>query len=311
MIARLITAFVVLVLGSAAFAQDMQRDDLAGRLHITALNNEFVADTARRFGLTATEVLAANWEINPFEPQTRERVVMPTAHLLPAGSRDGIVINLAEYRLYYFKDGALRLSAPVGFGAEGLETPRGETTIVRKQKAPVWHPTASTREDFPDLPSAVPPGPDNPLGSHALYLGWPTYLIHGTIDDYGIGRRYTRGCIRLFPEDIEALFNLVEVGTPVRVIDEPVKLGWHQGELFIEAHPDFEQLEELRLKLSFEAKSSESIDNEIRTEAGHRASDIDWFVVRSVLARRSGIPTQITAPISHPINITQSALGSS
>src|SRR5262249_50817469 len=155
--------------------------------------------------------------------------LLPTAHLLPDAKREGIVVNLAEYRLYYFKDGQVVMTAPIAHGEEGHNTPLGETTIVRKKKDPTWIPTASAREDFPGLAAVVPPGPNNPLGGRALYLNWPTYIIHGAYDPYAIGRRLTRGCVRLYEVDIEKLFDLAPVGTKVTVVDQPVKLGWHEN----------------------------------------------------------------------------------
>src|SRR5690606_29607209 len=154
----------------------------------------------------------------------------------PDAPRDGIVVNLAELRFYYFRrKGEPRfLTRPIGIGREGFTTPLGQTTVVRKAKDPVWRPTAATRADRPDLPAAVPPGPDNPMGAYALYLGWPTYAMHGTNQPWGVGRRVSRGCIRLYPEDIEALYPLVPVGTRVTVVDQPLKVGWHMGELYLE-----------------------------------------------------------------------------
>ncbi len=292
-----------------AQAQTPLRDDLTGRLRLAALDHELVSDLARRHDLSTLEVLAANWGLDPWEPQTRERILLPTAHLLPNGRREGILINRAEYRLYYFKEGRLVLTAPIGTGHEGYETPLGETTVVRKQKDPTWFPTPATRAGVPDLPSVVPPGPENPLGAYALYLGWPTYLIHGTNDVYGVGRRFTRGCVRLFEDDIEALFNAAPVGTPVTVIDQPVKLGWHEDELFIEAYPDFAQLEELRIKLSFTVNQAERIDPWIMSAAGARAKDLDWSKIRSALERRSGEPVQITGTRTHPVDIVAHDLG--
>jgi len=310
----LLSSALLLVLACAALpvpaaAQSVSPDDLAGRLRVVDLDHELVQDLARRHDLSALELLAANWGLELFEPQTRTGVVMPTANLLPDAAREGIVVNRAEYRLYYFKEGRLVLTAPIAIGEESHETPLGTATVLRKKAGPTWFPTASTRSDFPDLPDAVPPGPNNPLGSHALYLDWPTYLIHGAIDEYAIGRRLTRGCVRLYEEDITRLFEVVPVGTPVTIIDQPVKLGWHEQELFLEAYPDFEQLEELRTSFSFTAKPPEHLEARITAMAGERAKDVDWGAVQAILQRRSGMPVQITAPRTHPVNITDPGVG--
>jgi L,D-transpeptidase ErfK/SrfK len=290
-------------------AQSPQLDDLTGHLREVPLDHETVADLAQRHDLSTLSVLAVNWGLDMFEPQTRDRILLPTAHLIPDAKREGVVVNLAEYRLYYFKDGQVAMTAPVAHGEEGHNTPLGETTILRKKKDPVWTPTASTRDDFPGLPSVVPPGPDNPLGGYAFYLKWPTYLIHGAIDPYAIGRRLTRGCVRLYEADIERLFNLVPVGTSVTVVDQPVKLGWHENELFLEAQPSFDQFEELRLTQAFTTSGGENLDSWITAKAGGRVADLDWGMVRATLARRNGVPTQITNPRSHPVSIIDNNLG--
>ena len=108
--------------------------------------------------------------------------------------RFGIVINLGEQRLYYYPRPGEVLTYPIGVSRDGYETPLGTTHVTRKKENPTWWPTRSAREEDPTLDKVVPPGPDNPLGTHALYLGWPAYLIHGTNEPFGIGRRVSRGC---------------------------------------------------------------------------------------------------------------------
>ena len=302
---------ILLAFASSATAQEApaQGDDLAGRLRVVPLNDELLSDLAVRNDLGTLQVLAANWGVNPYINQTREGLVLPTAQILPPGPREGIVINRAEYRLYYFQHGQLAFTAPVAVGEDNHETPLGQTAVMRKQKDPVWHPTAGTLEDFPGTESSVPPGPENPLGTRALYLKWPTYLIHGAADDFAIGRRLTRGCVRLYAHDIERLFDMVPVGTPVSIIDQPIKLGWHDDELFVEAEPSFDQLEELRLSFSFTTKPTEDISSWITTTAGPRAQDLDWPTISQALARRSGIPTQITRVLVHPVEIGDHGAG--
>lgn len=195
-------------------------------------------EVARRFGLGYVEMMAANPTLDPWLPGEGTKVSLPTRHLLPDAPRKGIVVNLGDMRLYHFhSDGTVR-SYPIGIGRQGAHTPLGHTTITLKREAPTWIPPASIRKEKPDLPAAIGPGPNNPLGDYALNLGWPSYVIHGTNRPYGIGRRVSHGCIRLYPEDIQDLFENVEVGTPVTVVDQPVKLGWWQGALYLEVHPD-------------------------------------------------------------------------
>src|SRR5206468_9160127 len=125
----------------------------------------------------------------------------------------------------------------IGVGRDGFELKFGKTRIVRKTEQPTWYPTESTLRDKPWVGKVVPPGPDNPLGDYAMYLGWPTYLIHGTNDARGVGRHSSRGCIRLYPNDIADLYARAPLGTRVRVVDEPVKVGWIGGELYLEVNP--------------------------------------------------------------------------
>ncbi|MCB1835881.1 MAG: L,D-transpeptidase family protein, partial [Geminicoccaceae bacterium] len=224
-------------------------------------------------------------------------VVLPTAHLLPEVDRRGIVINLAELRLYHFRGDVIETHA-IGVGREGFGTPVGATSVIRKTEKPTWRPTSDTRADRPELPAVVPPGPDNPLGEHAIYLGWPTYLIHGTNKPFGVGRRVSRGCIRMYPASVADLFAKVTPDTPVRVVNEPIKLGWSDGELYLEAHPDTDQLEELEATYSFSLKPPPDIRARIVAKAGDAAARINWDVVESELIERRGVPVQVTRPAS-------------
>ena len=286
---------------AAAAAQS--EDDLVGRLKVISLNNEKLEPIARANDLSTLAVVAANWGLSQFWAETRDEVILPSAHLLPAGLRNGVLVNLAEFRLYYFKGGALVQTAPVGIGVAGLETPLGSTSVVRKMANPTWTPTPEARADHPDWPKVIPPGPDNPMGLFALYLGWRYIAIHGNQDQFGIGRPYTRGCIRLLPEDIEPLFKVVPIGTQVEVVKQPVKLGWHESELFLEAEPDSAQFDELNTEGKFTEKPAEDLTGWITAAAGDRAHDVDWPTVTAALERRNGIPTQITNVTTHPIDI--------
>lgn len=306
--ARLAALLLVLTVdgvgATPGFAQSQSaRDDLVGRLRIVALDNQKLSDVARANDVATPNAAAANWGLSEFFPETREKVLMPRAHLLPEGLRDGILINRSEFRLYYIKGGVVLFTAPIGLGDVGLETPTGTTKVVRKKENPSWIPTPEARAAHPELPAVWPPGPDNPMGLFAMYLGWTYYAIHGNEDAFGIGRQSTRGCIRLFPEDIEPLFKMVPVGTAVQVIDAPVKLGWHEGELFLEAQADEAQRQELAVKGSFTPKPAPDLKGWITGLAGARAHDIDWQAVNDALTRRSGVPVQITSLATHPVDI--------
>ena len=223
---------------------------------------------------------------------------MPTAHLLPDAERRGIVINKAELRLYLFRDGGAVETHAIGVGRDGYDTPLGRTTIVRKTADPSWRPTAGTRADHPDLPAVVGPGPDNPLGAYALYLGWPTYLIHGTNAPFGVGRRASRGCIRMYPQTIAHLFDTLPTGTPVTVVDQPVKVGRARGEVYVEIHPDSDQLDELEATYRFRPHPAEAARTMLQERAGADLPRIDWDVVEAEMAARRGIPVQVTRPAS-------------
>ncbi len=220
--------------------------DLVGEVRtVTARAEDTLLDIARRQDLGYNEIVAANPGLDPWLPGEGARVLIPSRYILPSAPREGIVINLAEMRLYYYpppqRDGkGVVMTFPIGIGQAGWATPLGETRIVGKKRNPAWTVPASIRAASAaagePLPPVVPPGPDNPLGSYALRLGMPGYLIHGTNKPFGVGRRVSHGCIRLYPEDIEVLFAEVSQGTPVRIVDQPYKLGRADGRLYLEAH---------------------------------------------------------------------------
>jgi L,D-transpeptidase ErfK/SrfK len=257
---------------------------------------ETLLDLTRPNDLGYVELVAANPGVDPWLPAEGSTVILPTAHLLPGGKHEGIVINLAEQRLYYFdatEDGET-LSFPIGVSREGWETPLGETRVVRKRVAPTWYPTASARREDPTLGRSVGPGPDNPLGTHALYLDWPTYLIHGTNEPDGVGRRVSRGCIRLYPEDIIRLFEAAPIDTPVRVIHDPVKLARVGDDIFLEVHPTIDEMKKLEEDALLDEIEPEDLRARIQATAGDTPLRIDWGLAYQTAAQRRGIPVRIT-----------------
>jgi L,D-transpeptidase ErfK/SrfK len=226
--------------------------DIFGKIETTyASREETLLDIARRYGIGQDEMLLANPHVNRWLPQDDAEVILPLRFIIPQAERTGLVINLPEMRLYYFpKPGKGQkpevITHPISIGRMDWNTPLGGTSIVRKQKDPTWYPPESLKEKAiaeggPPLPDVVPPGPDNPLGRYALYLAIPSYLIHSTNKPFGVGMRVTHGCIRMYPEDIERLFELIPVGTPVQLVNQPIKLGWLGNHLFIELHPPLEE----------------------------------------------------------------------
>lgn len=220
---------------------------LVGRRRIAVTRaGETLLDVARRYDVGHWDMVLANPEVDVLLPGTDRPVVIPSRFLLPDAPREGIVVNVPELRLYYYPpapgDGPPQVvTHPVGIGRQDWSTPLGLTRIVEKIPEPAWYPPPSIRAEAAargeTLPGVVLPGPDNPLGDHALILDIPGYLLHGTNRPDGIGMRVSRGCIRLFPEDIEALFPRVPRGTPVRLVSQPYKLAWEDGRLWLELHP--------------------------------------------------------------------------
>lgn len=227
-----------------------------------------LSDLAREYGLGYDEIVAANPDVDPWLPGDHTPVLLPTQYVIPDVPREGIVLNIASKRLFYFPQAAEGetqkvMTYPIGIGRVGWETPLGATEVVSKATDPHWYVPASVRREHAELgnplPSVVPPGPDNPLGAFVLKLEMPGYLIHGTNQPYGVGMRVSHGCVRLYPENIELLFSLVEVGEPVEIINEPFLLGHLNGELYFEAHDPLEDdtdLPEERLALLLEQSSA-------------------------------------------------------
>lgn len=203
--------------------------------------NESLIELARKYGLGYHEIVAANPGIDAFVPGEGKSVSIPTTWILPdMAAYDGIVINLSEMRLYFFskQSAGIVRTFPIGIGSEGNETPVGVFAIVEKKEKPAWYVPESIRKEKPELPAVVPPGPNNPLGSHALRLSARSILIHGTNRPYAVGRKASHGCIRMYPEDIPKLFQIVPNGTRVAIIRQPVKVGAMDDQVFLEVHKD-------------------------------------------------------------------------
>ncbi len=279
----------------------------------TAQEDDTFADIGERFDVGFVPLRAANPDLDPWVPGAGKEIRIPTQSLVPDGAHNGILINLAEMRLYYFKSGP---TAPpevmaIGVGREGLDTPRGQTKIMRKVVGPTWHPTPRMLEEDPTLPLSVPAGEDNPLGTHAMYLDWPAYLIHGTNKSWGIGRRTSSGCIRLYPKQIKELFGMVPIGTPVSVVYQPIKLNWEGNDLWLEAHPERDQADQIEMDYPMQTIVPADILSRVQTMADD--AEIDWAMVDQQLRARNGLPVMIgrrknapiaqTEPTITPINV--------
>ncbi len=257
----------------------------------TQYEDTFVA-IGRIYGLGFREMVDANPGVHPWVPGDGTEITLPLSFILPREEREAIVLNLAEFRLYHFlpEKNTVR-SYGVGIGREGWQTPETETRVTSVVAGPSWTPPASIRREHAEmgdiLPAVVPPGPDNPLGKYAVRLSLPSYLFHGSNKIVGVGMRVSHGCIRLYDGDIEELAHSVSPGTPVRIINEPVKAGWLKGRLYLEVHP---QLEEDQGKpLDIEG----IIEVALAHQPQHRIA-VDWEKVTLIAEEKRGIPTDIT-----------------
>lgn len=285
-------------------------NDVIGAVtYATARADDTLLDIARRHGLGYEDIVRANPTTDVWLPGEGATVVLPTRYILPPGERRGIVLNLAEYRLYYFPvpakgEAPVVMTYPISIGRMDWETPLGMTRVVSKVRNPSWYPPDSVRAehlaDGNPLPRIVPAGPENPLGSFAMRLGLPGYLIHGTNRPSGVGMRVTHGCIRMFPEDIEYLFEYIPVNMPVRIINEPVKFGWDGDELLLEVHRTLERPVE-------EGIADEQVDGDVVVEeplanaltsltqkfiaaTRDRRGQLDWVLAERMIERADGIP---------------------
>ena len=251
-------------------------------------------DLAAAYSLGSEEILRVNPKVDPWLPGAGKLVMIPGRHILPPGPHEGIVVNLPEHRLYYYpktkKGQPLEvITYPVSIGKMDWRTPLGVTHVIQKQKDPTWYPPESVRKehaaDGDPLPSMVPPGPQNPLGAYAMRLaaGNGTYLIHGTNNPRAVGLPVTHGCIRMYPDDVAALFPLIPVGTPVRLVNEPVKVAWVEGELLLEAHPPIDaQGQTLEPNL-------DEFSAMLQAEVGNTTVAIHWEYAREVLQKANGV----------------------
>ena len=274
------------------------RDYVGGMQTYVATYEDTMVQIARTKNVGFVELRSANPFLDPWIPGAGKKLIIPSMHILPNTVREGVVINLAEMRMYAFlKPGQEPETFPLGVGREGLLTPSGTTTIMRKKEGPVWRPTARMRKEHPELPVEVPPGPDNPMGTHAMYLGWPEYAIHGTDKPFSIGRRVSSGCIRMYPEDISRAYKMFPVGTKVTVVDQPIKVGWVDDALYLEAHPTTDQADKMELDGGLPGYVFTEDDmGLIVAAAGEYARDLNWALIRQVVRERRGYPVEIYAP---------------
>jgi L,D-transpeptidase ErfK/SrfK len=272
---------------------------------------------AAKYSLGSEEIIRVNPGVDPWIPGAGKQIIVPGRHILPPGPREGIIVNLPEHRLYYYPKPKKRgapievITYPVSIGKMDWRTPLGSTRVIQKQKDPTWFPPDSVRKEHAEagdpLPVKVGPGPDNPLGAYAMRLaaGNGTYLIHGTNNPIAVGLAVTHGCIRMYPDDVAALFPLIPVGTTVRLINEPVKVAWIDGELLLEAHPPVDAQGQ-----SFEPEIDE-FSELLKAAVGDTTVAIHWDYAREVLQKANGVIATVgleaelpTAPAETPTSTT-------
>lgn len=288
-------AIAVVALSSPSMAAVYDKDYVGKTEVYRAKYEDTLVHLARKHGLGYVEMRAANPGLDPWIPGEGARVVLPTKSILPDAPREGIVLNLAEMKLYLFeKPGQAPIVYSISPGREGLNTPVGSTTVTSKRANPTWTPTARMLKEDPTLKTFYPPGPDNPMGTHALYLGWPEMRIHGTNKPYAIGRRASSGCIRMYPEAIKDIFERVPVGTKVTSVDQPVKVGWIDDKMYVEVSPTQEQ--SLRVETDGQTSSYEITADDMKRitrKAGTYADKIDWESVRKAVREHRGYPIAV------------------
>ncbi len=263
-------------------------------------NGETLYDVARNFGVGIDELMYANQIIDPWFPAVGTELIIPSMHVLPSKPHKGIVINKTALRLYYFpKENSTEgvISFPIAIGKPGYETPMGTTRINDKKENPSWRPTDKVRAEYPGLglPSVVPPGPSNPLGEYAIYLGWDLIVMHGTNDPWTVGSHVSRGCIRMYPEHIKTLFSKVSRGTEVRVVDEPVKIGWLDNQLYLTVYPNRAQKDKIDLRKRVDVpRDSAAIKKNLLNIAASHQIELDWNAVNTALQEYRSVPIRVS-----------------
>ena len=254
------------------------------------------SDIAREYGLGYDELVAANPGVDPWLPGTNTPLLLPTQYVLPDTPREGVILNIASKRLFYYPavnegERVQVMTYPIGIGRVGWETPLGKTKVVTKATDPHWYVPWSVQQEHKEmgdpLPAVVPPGPDNPLGSHVLKLEMPGYLIHGTNQPYGVGMRVSHGCVRLYPENIELLYSMVDVGESVTIVNEPYLVGRQNGEIYFESHSPLEDdtiTPDERLQKVF---------NRARNSSGAFNDKLEQGYAKAVASDARGVPIRV------------------
>lgn len=266
---------------------------IGGLAAVETRENDTLPDVARHFGLGYNDITAANTGVSAWTPRPNSKVLLPLQFILPDAPHKGIVLNVANMRMFYYpkKERNKVYTYPVGIGRDGWNTPMGTTSIAVKTPNPDWHVPPSIHREHAEkghiLPSVVRSGPDNPLGYYAMRLAIGSYLIHGTNKPFGIGMQISHGCVQMYPEDIEVLFKKVPVGTSVKIVHDPYLTAWHDNMLYLEANEPLEKW------LNNKRQLKKQVSKELTKLAKQHNVTVDWDKVDKVIDRADGIPTPV------------------
>jgi len=282
----------VLFLNASALTYELPKkgNDIVGQVQIIKVGRSNRVDIAQRYDMGFYELVEANPGININRLRSSQQIVIPSRFILPSAPHAGMVINLAEMRMYFYPKGTGEvITLPVGIGREGWATPLGKTKIIAKARDPYWRPTQAVREDFLKrygypLPELMGPGPENPLGQYAIRLAWPSYLIHGTNSPDGVGQRVSAGCIRMFNEDVGSIFDYLHNGTQVNVVYQPYKAAWDGKTLYLEAHIPIVQRPTVNYR---------DVIRQAEKEYAGKNVNINWQKAKQVVELSLGVPQPI------------------
>ena len=284
-------ATLLLAMAIALPLQVATANDVIGELQqVTLGEKDTIPQVAKVFSIGLNEIEIANSHLQRWLPGSGAVLLLPTRYVLPDTKREGIVVNIPEMRIYYFRKGEVH-TWPVGVGREGWNIPYKSGTVIARHKDPAWYPPKSIREEHAaegdPLPRVVPPGPDNPLGKFALRLSLPGYLIHGTNKEYGIGMRVSHGCIRMYPNDIAELYAMTPTGTPFHIINQPLKLGIQGQRIYLEVHPYM-----VEDQVPYEIMVQQVQQRIYALTSGNYAG-LDWNLINHSLRQPTGVPVAI------------------
>jgi L,D-transpeptidase ErfK/SrfK len=280
--------------------------DIVGYVQkVTVGKEDTLPDIARRFDVGYEEMLTANPGVDPWLPGVGREVIVPTQFILPAAPHEGVVVNVAAMRIFYYPphkkdEPQIVFTHPIGIGKVGWKTPEGTTKIVSRQKDPVWVVPKSVRnehaEDGEKLPPHVPAGPDNPLGQYEFRLAWPSYLIHGTNKPYGVGMRSSHGCMRLYPEDIAVFYDMIPIGTKVTVVNQPYLFGWRDGTLYLQAYAVMED-DSRDWSKNRKQLLAKLLNPKLQKKIAEHDNEIDWQRVGDLAHSPRAVPVPVTGEL--------------